>query len=168
MKEEALADPGVEMQWMDSSCTAWSPGQRWWRRGETIWGGAQRLGRWGALAPNSWWGWGRAEWCAGICPEMKLSVGGHLMKVSEQTLCDDAERFPKYLQFFLVRPLDTGQRKCKCVKRKSFLVQMELAGAARLSLWQPRCDLFFTDIFVFNFYFYLWGKVSSFNSNGIF
>ena len=77
MKEEALADPGVEMQWMDSSCTAWSPGQRWWRRGEIIWGGAQRLGRWGALAPNSWWGWGRAEWCAGISPEMELAVGGH-------------------------------------------------------------------------------------------
>ena len=95
---------------------------------------------------------GTFSWGASQCPLMKVSV---LMKVSEQNSCDDAKMFSKYFQFLLVRPLDTGQRKCKCVKRKSFLVQMELAGAARSSHWQPPCDFFRICYFNLNFHVYV-------------
>ena len=73
MAEEALLDPGVEMRWMESSCTVWSPGQRWWRRGGR-WGGARGRDRWAAPAHNSWWGWARAESCAGRFKEVSIMI----------------------------------------------------------------------------------------------
>ena len=73
MAEEALLDPGVEMRWMESSCTVWSPGQRWWRRGGR-WGGARGRDRWAAPAHNSWWGWARAESCAGRFKEVSIII----------------------------------------------------------------------------------------------